>query len=259
MGVSGGAKVLIKRLIQAVGYDVQHYDPVSDPNEKWLRRFLSRQDFGLVFDVGANTGQFAQELRHLGYRRRIVSFEPLTQAFAELRRNAEGDPLWEAEKAAIGARDGTTEICVSGNLLSSSILAMLPRHLEAAPQSAFVGKEQVQIRTLDSIVGERRCEGEKIFLKIDTQGYEKAVLEGARTILCCVAAVMMEMSLTPLYEGETLFPDMLRHMRDRGFVLVRVETAFADPASGEILQVNGYFVNTYRLGDAQDTRPAVGG
>src|SRR2546423_8564507 len=56
---------------------------------------MKKSGIDLVIDVGANQGQFARTMRdQLSYRGRIVSFEPLTNAFAALRRAAAGDPSW---------------------------------------------------------------------------------------------------------------------------------------------------------------------
>lgn len=87
---------------------------------------LKAHEVNLVFDIGANAGQFAQSLRELGYRGRIVSFEPQSEAREQLERAASVDPLWEvAPKAAIGAEDGEIELNLAANSISSSLLPML--------------------------------------------------------------------------------------------------------------------------------------
>ena len=87
---------------------------------------LKAHEVNLVFDIGANAGQFAQSLRELGYRGRIVSFEPQSEAREQLERAASVDPLWEvAPKAAIGPEDGEIELNLAANSISSSLLPML--------------------------------------------------------------------------------------------------------------------------------------
>src|SRR5690242_19513073 len=98
---------------------------------------LRVHDINLVLDVGANTGQFGQNLRALGYTGHIVSFEPLSGAHRVLVKTASRDKKWSVpQKVAIGGHSGTVEIHVSANSVSSSVLAMLDAHVAAAPESA---------------------------------------------------------------------------------------------------------------------------
>src|SRR5215470_941975 len=81
----------------------------------------------VVLDVGANTGQFALFLRSLGYRGRIVSFEPLTEAFAALQRNGAGDTNWSLHNLALGDVETTATINISANSQASSFLSFTDR------------------------------------------------------------------------------------------------------------------------------------
>lgn len=202
---------------------------------------LEHYDVNLILDIGANIGHFGHELRSLGYRGRIVSFEPLKSAYAQLEAAARGDSLWTTENCAIGDLDGWTEINVAANLQSSSLLAMLPRHLDSAPHSSYRGTEQVRVRRLDSVLPEVLRPGEVLYVKSDTQGYESQVVSGGEEALRRAVGVQMELSLVPLYSGETLLADMIRELDSRGFQLMSIEPAFADPATGQLLQVDGIF------------------
>src|SRR5260370_31950475 len=61
-----------------------------------LRQILQQLGISVVFDVGAHVGEYAMRLRELGYRGRIVSFEPQADAFTALARLATRDPRWDA-------------------------------------------------------------------------------------------------------------------------------------------------------------------
>ena len=107
----------------------------------------------VIFDVGANTGQFAQGLRASGYHGHIISFEPLSGAHATLVAASASDPLWDvAERCAVGASDSWAAINIAGNSYSSSLLPMLDLHREAAPKSAYQGTEPCRVTTLDSYI-----------------------------------------------------------------------------------------------------------
>ncbi len=230
-----------RRLIRSWGYDSCGYTPISHPiaRRKWI---LESNDIDTVIDVGANTGQFGQHLRRdVNYKKRIVSFEPLTSAYQRLKLQAEGDPLWEVFNFALGDRIEKQDINISGNSFSSSLLDMLPSHELAAPGSAYLGKEAIDVKTLDSICAGLCSSGNNVYLKIDTQGFESHVLRGARDSLAHIHLVQMEMSLVPLYQGELEFSDLHTMMRDMGYGLVALDPAFFDSASGRLLQVDGVF------------------
>src|SRR5215469_8348152 len=147
----GIIKSFAKHTLHSFGYDLKRFTPVRS-EEFRMARMLEAQGVNLVFDVGANTGQFAQSLRELGYRGRIVSFEPQSEAREQLQHVAGGDPQWEiAPQLAIGAEDGEIEFHVAGNSISSSALPMLESHLRLGPDSKYVRTESVPLRRLDTI------------------------------------------------------------------------------------------------------------
>jgi FkbM family methyltransferase len=204
-------------------------------------RMLTHFQIDLVLDVGANAGQYAGDLREFGYTKRIVSFEPLAPAFETLARKARRDPNWQTFNLALGDCDGASEINVSSNSFSSSLLPILPAHVASAPQSAYVGKQAIQVRTLDSVFNEVCRAGERVFLKIDTQGYERRILEGGRNSLPRIQGVQVELSLVPLYEGETLFTEMLPLIQGKGFELTGLDPGFYDVKTGQLLQLDCVF------------------
>ena len=209
---------------------------------------LAAHQVDLVLDVGANQGQYGLDLRDCGYTGRIISFEPLRNAHTILSEVASRDPLWTvAERMAIGESNGTATINVSGTDASSSLLPMLGSHLEAAPASGYVDVESVELCTLDSAFARvtDRVEGGKcsrVFLKIDVQGYEAAVLAGARDLLQSrICGMQIEMSLVPLYEGQVLYADTYDQVSRSGFKLWNLFPVFSDANSGRLLQVDGVF------------------
>lgn len=206
------------------------------------RRLLEERAVGVVLDVGANEGQYGRTLRADGYAGRIVSFEPLSRAFDELRRRAAPDEAWTCHRLALGPRDGEAAVNVAGNSLSSSLLAMLPLHVEVAPASAYVGRETVQVARLDSLRGEVLGSDARAHLKLDVQGYEFEVLDGAAETLAHTETIESELSLDPLYEGQPLFVDVVGRLDREGFDLVALERAAVHPRTGRIMQLNGLFV-----------------
>jgi hypothetical protein len=146
-----------------------------------------------------------------------------------------------AERAAIGERDGEIDIHVSANSYSSSALDILDTHVRAAPESRYIGSERVSLRRLDFVATPFLRPDSVTFLKIDTQGFEDRVLDGAAGMLQRVAGIQMELSLVPLYSGQKLLPDMLGRVLALGFGLWGVWPALVEPESGRLLQVDATF------------------
>jgi FkbM family methyltransferase len=227
-------------LTRRLGWDVVPYNTAQHPLPR-RRRLIEHCGIDTILDIGANAGQFGIELRSLGYRGRIVSFEPLSEAFARLHRAALGDAAWRTLNLALGDAAGEQKIHRAANSESSSLLDMLPLHLQAAPYSRYTGDETVRVETLDALFGEV-CNGARnIYMKIDTQGYEAQVLKGAARSLEHIDTVQIEMSLAPLYAGQALFGDLYAHFTGAGYSLVGVENNFGDPRTGRLLQVDGIF------------------
>jgi FkbM family methyltransferase len=204
-------------------------------------KLLRDHQVSLVLDVGANTGQYTRALRRAGYRGRVVSFEPVMSAYVRLARNARRSSKWTALRMALGDRNHDAPIHVSGDSRASSLLQMLPAHLRVARYFETQGQERVPVRTLDSVLDGLSAEGDRTFLKIDAQGYELKVLKGARRALKRIQGLQLEMSLVPLYRGETLLPKMVALLNELGFSLMSLEYGFCDPRTGRMLQVDGIF------------------
>lgn len=224
--------------------DVQRY-PQSDPLYH-LSRLLRHLEIDLVLDVGANDGGYASSLRNLGYAAWIISFEPLAEPFARLSDIAAQDSRWDVVRTAVGDRDGEIVIHVAGNDgASSSALPMLDAHLVAAPSAAYVADEKVPVQRLDALVG-GQVEGRRCFLKLDVQGFERNVLDGAASILAGghVLGVQAEMSLVPLYDGSMLWRETVDRMSATGYELASLMPGFTDTTTGRLLQADGVFVRT---------------
>lgn len=231
-------KKLIKSLVRKTGFDIVKYKYTSD----WRRRLLfTYYNFNLIFDVGANTGQYASQMRKWDYKGRIVSFEPLSSAYNILAEHAKEDPLWETQNIALGNHNGNIEINISENSFSSSILDILPKHVQSFPESHYISKEEVAIRRIDSVLDNYYRPGDKLYLKMDTQGYEKHVIEGAEKVLDTFSGIEMEVSLVPLYEGEMLLAEMISFMSGKGYTLMSLEPGLFNKQTGQLLQVDCRF------------------
>jgi FkbM family methyltransferase len=233
-------KDMIKRALRGAGYTASRYDPRRD-SDAVRQRLLESASINTVLDVGANSGQYGERLRHCGYQGKIVSFEPLSSAFAQLQKRAAGDTLWHTERCALGDREEISSINISGACASSSLLDMLPRHTEIAPHTGYVGREQVDVHRLDSLFDRHFVQGDRVFLKIDTQGFTSRVLAGAERSLDRVQGLEVELSVVALYAGEPLIHEILSLLYRKGFAVYSLEPEMFDDTSWQQVQINGLF------------------
>jgi FkbM family methyltransferase len=243
---------MIRKLVKKLGYEI------LPPSQAYAERvslkgLLVQENINLILDVGANVGQFVHKVRDAGYNGRVISFEPQASAHAQLMASAAADPNWTiAHRTALGAEAGSITMHDSKNSVSSSILPMLASHSDADPQAGYIGTEEVQVNRLDDICALEPSD--RVLLKIDVQGYEKPVLDGARRILASCYAVVIEMSLIPLYEGQILAKQLWELLDEAGFEVWSFEPAFRSAQSGRMLQMDGFFV---RIGKGSQDNPLL--
>jgi FkbM family methyltransferase len=235
-------KRIVQHLLNKLGYQITSY-PEKDLSRRL--RLINHYGINSIIDIGANKGQYSLEMRKFGYSGKLISFEPLSSVFKELQLKASHDDKWLTYNNAMGNFDGNAIINIAGNSYSSSLNNMLESHINAAPLSRTIGTENITVKKLDTIFNNIFEPDDAIMLKIDTQGYEKNVIEGANKSLEFIRLIQLEMSLVALYENELLLADMIKFLQHRNFVLVSLENGFSNADTGQLLQVDGIFVNSF--------------
>ncbi|MGC4073534.1 MAG: FkbM family methyltransferase [Nibricoccus sp.] len=232
----------LKNIARSLGIELHRYSPHNCYHAA-LKGMLSALNINVVFDVGANSGQFGEEVFDTGYRGEIVSFEPLLDMHEKLSKRARRYSTWTVfPRAAVGAESGRIKMNVSANRVSSSILPILTSHASVAPDSAYISTEDVPLVRLDDAAKDRLTDDKSIFLKVDTQGFEWQVLDGAVHILKKAVSVQLELSLVPLYQGQRLWGEYVKRMEACGFNLYFAYPAFTNEVTGQTLQWDTVFV-----------------
>lgn len=221
-------KAIVRKAMQRVaahwGYEMRQ--------EPSLDAFLRTRGVDLVLDVGANEGHFGLDLRKGGYKGRIHSFEPVTQVFSSLREKADKDPMWKATRTAVGSAPGEVTINISGGSVYSSIRDVSSFGMARDQNMRAVATEKVSVVRLDDIVAPPPSSA--IFLKTDTQGFEREVLEGARQLLGHCVGLQLELPIAHIYDGVWDFNEAIEYVKELGFVPAQfrtVSTSEAFPAS----------------------------
>lgn len=228
-------------LARRIGFEVTRYNPAHSRSAR-IAQLLAHHNIDTVLDVGANDGGYGKFIRSADFNGNIVSFEPQAEAYKKLLIASQADSAWHiAPRMALGDAESELEINVAGNSTSSSLLNMLPSHVQAAPQSQYISKEKAAVHRLDALDHSIINNAHRIYLKIDTQGYEMPVLLGAAGIMEKIVGVQLEMSVIPLYEGQALYQELLDWLGHAGFEMWRVEPGFMNQATGRMLQFDGVF------------------
>jgi FkbM family methyltransferase len=222
------------------------------PEIQALKRFLSAFAVDCLFDVGANRGQYATMLRKdAGYQGLILSFEPNPDIFAILSRQAASDRNWHVFNMALSDFDGTA----SFNIMAADQFSSLKKPSDAqdaifADRNKVTKTVQMQCRRLDTLLPELVAQHgfTRPFLKMDTQGHDLSVCEGAGAVLSSMLGIQTELGVRPIYEGGTGYRAMIDWLEARAFV----PSAFFANNKGHfplLVEMDGIFVNRTLVGD----------
>ncbi|NTV12465.1 MAG: FkbM family methyltransferase [Desulfobulbaceae bacterium] len=234
-------KSSIRVFARKFGVEIARHNPAQSIEAR-ISTQLEYNKVDCVIDVGANDGGYGRFLRAAGFKGNIVSFEPQANAHARLIKTSHSDHTWKiAQPMALGDVETELEINLAGDSFSSSLLTMLPSHFEASPSSKCSDTEIVKVRRLDSLDEPVIRSAKRIYLKIDTQGYEMPVLLGAKGIMDKVVGIQLEMSVISLYEGQALFQELLTWLDGAGYAMWGVDPGFVNQKTGRMLQFDGIF------------------
>jgi len=215
------------------GIEVRTFESLNKP-------WLINSGIKTVFDIGANTGQFARAIHEILPEAFIYSFEPLPDCFRELQNNMRKVKNFQAFNIALADSSGQEVFYRSAWSPSSSLRPMGSVHKENFPYTAGESREIVQIRRLDDYLEELNIQ-DHILVKMDVQGCEDKVIDGARCLLKRARFLIIETSMVPLYDGQPLFRDIFASIDNLGFRYEGSLSQLTSPLDGAVLQADVIF------------------
>jgi FkbM family methyltransferase len=240
-------KSLIKKILGQFGYDLVQL-PYPDSLGRKLQEVFRRFDINLACDVGARHGEYSGELRDYGYQGWISSFEPVSENFAAITANRGGDSRWKGFNMALGAEPARLEINVTaGSAMSSFKKPNEFAKNQFAEDSVITRTEEVEVSTLAAMLPELKklVPDPRIYLKLDTQGFDLEVLKGATPILDHVYGLQSEVSIKPIYENMPPYTEAIAAYQSHGFELAGLFPVKADD-HGAVIEFDCVMIRTNR-------------
>lgn len=233
-------KKIINSFFGLFGYAIRRpYNYFSlNNNLKWLQEF----DIKTVFDVGANTGQFATFISELIGRDTLVySFEPIKECYEKLLLLKSKYKNIIPYNYALGDIN-TNKLMYKNNFTpSSSLMEISDVSISNFPFTKHHEIETIVLKKLDDIYKDFNIK-ENVLVKIDVQGYEEHVLSGGEDFLKKIPKlVIIESSIKNLYIDEPSFNNIYHKMIYLGYKYRGNLDQLFSPINGEILQVDSIF------------------
>jgi FkbM family methyltransferase len=231
------------------GYEMIPFWKMAErPLVRHLQQVFARYGIDTVIDVGANKGQFHDLIRNdVGFRGRIHSFEPVSSYAEGLKKKSVSDTAWKIHPYALGSAPGTAEINVTRSPGLNSFLA--PRKDVVTGfwnDDSISGVEKVAIRTLDDVLAEEGidCSRQGVYLKLDTQGFDLEVINGAGRSINGIRGLQTEASIRPIYHGMPTYGETLQKLNELGFALSGMFPVTSDE-SLRLVELDFVFINNH--------------
>ncbi|WP_028526434.1 FkbM family methyltransferase [Runella limosa] len=234
---------IVQAVFRVFGLHLQYYNP-SNSEIALVDYLLGKYNIKTIVDVGANEGQFALKLlQKNNYAGKIISFEPVSSSFQVLTNNSSKSSNWIVFQSAVGDSEKQLSINISQNSVSSSLLKVNMHTIEAEAGTAVVRNEIVTMNTLDRLLKNQEWE-DNLWLKIDVQGFEREVLNGAIESLKRAKVVQIELAVIPSYEQGPYLEEIISMLRSSGFTLYSIMSGFRNYKTGQMYEMEGFFVRS---------------
>ncbi len=217
-----------------MGFNAETYRKLTSP-------YFQQMGLQTILDVGANTGQSVVAFRLAFPKAVIHAIEPLPNCFGQLTQNTAGMDNVHLYHTALGNQTGNVVMEQNEYSPSSSVLTMADTHRENFPYARHHTLVSVSLDTLDNLLADQEM-ARPMLVKIDVQGYEKAVIEGGQAVLAQASLLLIEVSFTELYAGQPLFDDVCAALLPLGFRYGGAFDQLMSPLTGKLLQQDAIFV-----------------
>jgi FkbM family methyltransferase len=218
---------LLKNFLRRAGYDVQRYTSLGS--------WLALHDVDLVLDIGANDGRYVSEVREAGWKGNITSVEPQPKAFQRLKEKYAHDTRWQGFQMGLGNENTTLPL----NAHAYDVLSSFLKPNENVSNEIKI--IQVPVKRLEDCWDDLCSNAQRVFVKMDTQGFELEILKGMHNKLPLIVGFQLELSIEPLYHQQPKMHETIGILDDLGYRLWKTETGLKDQKNSRVFEMDGIF------------------
>lgn len=196
----------------------------------------------LFIDVGANDGWFAKVIFRFMPNATVVSFEPLKSMIPYLENLQNKRKNYKFENIGLGANNGSAVIHEFKTTGLSSLKNLNYEYDNINFNQEIKNEYQIEITTLDSYISKNGI-SDLICLKIDTQGFEMEVLQGAKSLFekKQIKIIIIELMTIEKYQGTHLYLDIINYLNNFGFKLIDIHTSYYEK-NGRLSEFDSIFI-----------------
>jgi len=232
-------KYVLKRLNEILkyffAYNIIHRRLTLDNDyEVWnilkLNGFYPYQ----IFDIGAARGKWTNKMLQIFPNSHFLMVDPLKENESALQRVTNEHPNVTYWSGALGNKDGEMEI-----------------HVHSDQTSKFASEwggelRTIPVRKLDSFISEP-FKLNTLAMKIDVQGAELEVLEGASDILMNCKVIQVEVSFRKVYQNAPVAHEIINYFSKKGYRIFDMASAIKRNNDRALLQADMFFVSDENL------------
>jgi FkbM family methyltransferase len=239
-------KKLIRSILKSRGLTVVPVSAAEDSMPEYTaQQKIAGKNCKVIFDAGAHHGQTALTYYALFPDAEIFSFEPFPASYEQLKANTAAHSQLKAYNLALGNASGYATFHVNASSQTNSLLQTDEGGAATWGENLLNTVQTISVEaiTIDDFVNREQVACIDI-LKLDTQGTEYQIIEGAAQTIAAnkIKLIYTEIITMPTYEGQKSFDEVLQLLRNKGFSLYNLYN-FSHTPAGKLRQVDAIFIH----------------
>ena len=224
-------KKSVQKILGSLGYEIQKKG--FSNNFEVLAKLINKTENINIFDVGANEGRWIDSVNEFFKKPNIHAFEPSEKEFQILKEKYSGERNIVLNNFALGEVEDEQyfNINYKGGLNSfydvnqnTNWFRRQQNNKKVFNENFTLKKQKVSINTIDNYLISKNIEFIDI-VKIDTQGYEPKVLEGALNALKSkkIQTILAEIIISDIYKSNVSFFELEKNLINNGYKLISLD------------------------------------